>query len=86
MAENTTKFSTHTDANAIGSEITDNWVNVKTRPTEAIEHQLSHAIDTINSLTDQVSKMTAAITTLSAHIDQIETKLLRLEIERECRR
>lgn len=88
MAENTAKFSpsADADANAIGSEIADNWVTVKARPTESMERQLSRAVDTINSLKDQVSQMTAALTSLQAHIGELEIKMVRLEIERECPR
>lgn len=86
MAENTAKFSpsADADANAIGSEIADNWVTVKARPAESMERQLSLAVDTINSLKDQVSQMTAALTNLQAHIGELEIKMVRLEIEREC--
>lgn len=77
MAENTASFA---DAEAIESEIADNWVNVKARPTTSVERQLSNAVDTINSLKDQVSQMAAALTNLKAHIGELETKIDRKSV------
>lgn len=87
MASNTVKLSPITDGNE--SDIDDNWVNIiakspnqTTSSSKAMESPTTNIADTLNSLKEQVSQMTAALTILKAHTRELETKMYRLESER----
>ena len=83
MAGNTAKLSPITDGNE--SDIDDNWVNIITKPlnqttlpSKAMESPTTNTADTMNSLKEQFSQMTATLTILMAHICELETKMYRL--------
>ena len=87
MAENAARFSSSTNVNDF--DIAENWVNIMPRPpnqtvpsSKAMEHPTSNVVDTINSLKEQVSQMAITLTNLKAHIGELETKMGRLENER----
>lgn len=82
MAENTVKAKPSEDANATESELTDNWVTIKARPTESMERQLLKAVEKIISLKDQFAQMAATLAIVKAQIGELETKIELLESER----
>lgn len=82
MAENTVKAKPSEDANAIESDLTDNWVTIKARPTESMERQLLKAVEKIICLKDQFSQMAATLAIVKAQIGELETKIGLLESER----
>lgn len=87
MAEKTANLSPSADAKAV--EIVDSNMNGKPEPDpkastpNITEHPTSNAADTMNSLVKQVSQLTDQLTMLKAHLRELETRVDRLENQRD---
>lgn len=87
MTEKTASLSPGVDPKAI--EVVDFYVNGETGPNprassqNITERSISNVIDTINSLKEQVSQMTAALINLKAHVGELEARMDRLESQRD---
>lgn len=74
MVNNITKILPNINEGTIKSKVADNWVIVKTSLTESTECQLSYAVNTINSLKDQLSEMATVLENLKAYIGELESE------------
>lgn len=87
MTEKTASLSPGVDPKAI--EVVDFYVNGETGlnprafSQNITERSISNVIDTINSLKEQVSQMTAALINLKAHVGELEARMDRLESQRD---